>query len=60
MIITRTRDGVIINSHFASKADEEIAMKMSKIIAKLINRDLENMRSVKNAESSEEPSTSNI
>lgn len=60
MIITRTRDGVIINSHFASKTEEEIAMNMSKVIAKLINRDLENMRSVKNAESSEEQVASNI
>ena len=36
-------DEIIINSHFTSKTEEEIALNMSSIIAKLINRDLGNM-----------------
>lgn len=36
-------DEIIVNSHFTSKTDEEIALNMSNIIAKLINRDLESL-----------------
>ncbi|MFA7533160.1 MAG: hypothetical protein WCY46_02420 [Tissierellaceae bacterium] len=43
MIKTKKMDEIIINSHFNSKTDEELAKNMSEIIAKLINRDLENM-----------------
>lgn len=43
MIKTKKLDEIIINSHFTSKTEEEIALNMSRIIAKLINRDLENM-----------------
>ena len=42
MIKTKKMDEIIINSHFTSKTEEEIALNMSRIIAKLINRDLEN------------------
>lgn len=43
MIKTKRIDEIVINSHFTSKTDEEIALNMSNVIAKLINRDLENM-----------------
>lgn len=43
-------DEIIINSHFTSKTEEEIALNMSKIIAKLINRDLENMENTEDKE----------
>ena len=33
----------IVNSYFNSKTDEEIALNMSRVIAKLINRDLDNI-----------------
>ncbi len=42
MIKTKRMDEIIINSHFTSKNEEEIALNMSRIIAKLINRDLGN------------------
>ena len=44
MIKTKKVDEITINSHFTSKTDEEIALNMSRIIAELINRDLENMQ----------------
>ncbi len=43
MVKTKKVEEITINSHFTSKTDEEIALNMSKIIAKLINRDLENV-----------------
>ena len=50
MIKTKKMDEIIINSHFTSKTEEEIALNMSKIIAKLINRDLENMDNTEDKE----------
>ncbi len=50
MIKTKKMDEIIINSHFISKTEEEIALNMSKIIAKLINRDLENMENIEDKE----------
>ncbi|MFY9213095.1 MAG: hypothetical protein WAO45_00080 [Tissierellaceae bacterium] len=50
MIKTKKMDEIIINSHFTSKTEEEIALSMSKIIAKLINRDLENMENTEDKE----------
>ena len=50
MIKTKKMDEIIINSHFNSKTDEEIAKNMSEIIAKLINRDLENMENTEDKE----------
>ncbi len=43
MVKTKKVEEITVNSHFTSKTDEEIALNMSKIIAKLINRDLENV-----------------
>lgn len=50
MIKTKKTDEIIINSYFTSKTDEEIALNMSKIIAELINRDLESMKNVGDTE----------
>ena len=50
MIKTKKMDEIIINSHFNSKTDEEIAKNMSEIIAKLINRDLENMERIEDTQ----------
>ncbi|HLR34673.1 MAG TPA: hypothetical protein VK071_05000 [Tissierellales bacterium] len=50
MIKTKKTDEIIINSYFTSKTDEEIALNMSKIIAELINRDLESMENVGDTE----------
>ncbi len=41
MVITTEKDGITINNYFTSNTDEEIALNISKIVAKLINRDLE-------------------
>ena len=50
MIKTKKVDEITINSHFTSKTDEEIALNMSRIIAELINRDLENMKNTDDRE----------
>lgn len=41
MIITNKNEEIIVNSHFASKSEDEIALNMSNIIADLINRIME-------------------
>ena len=50
MIKTKKVDEIIINSHFTSTTDEEIALNMSNIIARLINRDLENIENIEDSE----------
>ncbi|WP_129721396.1 hypothetical protein [Xylanivirga thermophila] len=50
MIETKRINEIIINNHFNSETEEEIALSMSTIIANLINRDLENMESKENTD----------
>lgn len=49
MIKTTKTNGITINNYFTSKTDEEMASNMSKIVARLINRELENFKKEKNA-----------
>lgn len=47
MIKTTKTNGITINNYFTSKTDEEMALNMSKIVAELINRDLESFEKEK-------------
>ncbi len=42
MVKTVKKDEIIINNYFVSETEEEITLKLSVVIARLINRDLDN------------------
>ncbi|MFA5576731.1 MAG: hypothetical protein WCZ27_02305 [Tissierellaceae bacterium] len=43
MLKSTLKDNITVVNHFKSKSEDEIASKMSLIIARLINRNLENV-----------------